>query len=73
VAHKTTVNLRDDLHLKLRTLAQREGVSVGEMLNRLLADALAAREQCRFRSFGAGEGDPDLGLNAEKYLREGLG
>ncbi len=73
MAHKTTVNLRDDLHLKVRALAQREGVSVGEMFNRLIADALAAREHRRFRSFGAGEGDPDLGVNAEKYLREGLG
>lgn len=71
--HKTTVNLRDDLHLKVRALAQREAVSVGEMLNRLIADALRTRERRRFTSFGVGEGDADLGVSAEKYLREGLG
>jgi len=73
VPHKTTLSLRDDLYLRARALAEREGVSLGEMLNRLVADGLGRRDQSRFTSFAAGEGDPDLGVNAEKYLREGLG
>lgn len=70
--HKTTVNLRDDVYVEVMALAGREEVSLGEMVNRLLAAALRAGGRRRFTSFGAGDGDDDLGINAEKYLRAEL-
>jgi hypothetical protein len=72
VSHKTTVNLRDDLYVKVRAAAQRESLSVGEMVNRLIAKGLAVGQEGRFSSFGSGEGDADLGINAEKYLSDAL-
>jgi hypothetical protein len=70
--HKTTVNLRTDVWLRLRNRAQREGVPVGTLVNDLLAEALTAGlGEPTF--IGAGESSvSDLGSNAKKYLREGL-
>jgi hypothetical protein len=70
--HKTTVNLRTDVWLRLRNRAQREGVPVGTLVNDLLAEALTAGIG-EPTSIGAGESTvTDLARNATKYLREGM-
>lgn len=70
---KTTVNLPDDLHLRVRQMAEREGITFGEAVTRLLRAGLAGAHDQDFASHAVGEADvDDLGVNAEKYLREGL-
>lgn len=72
--HKTTVNLRTDVWLRLRNRAERDGVSVAALINELLAEALTAGDGgVEPTSIGAGEADvADLGANARKYLRSGM-
>lgn len=72
--HKTTINLRSDVWLRLRNRAERDGVSVASLVNELLADALTSGEgAAEPTSIGAGEADvADLGANAKKYLRASL-
>lgn len=71
--HKTTVTLPDDVHLRVRALAERADRTVSDAVVELLAEALAARARGGFASHGAGEADvDDLGVNAEKYLAEGM-
>ncbi|MGH3441865.1 MAG: hypothetical protein ACRDUY_07455 [Nitriliruptorales bacterium] len=70
---KTTVNLRESVRLRLENLAAREGTTLSDLVNELLDDALRRRSG-GFASHAAGEADvDDLGVNAEKYLREHLG
>ncbi len=70
---KTTVTLPDDVHLRVRALARRSDRTVSDVVGELLLEALAARTTAGFASHGAGDADvDDLGLNAEKYIAEGL-
>lgn len=70
--HKTTVNLRTDVWLRLRNRAERDDVPMGTLINELLAEALTAGLS-EPTSIGAGESTvTDLGRNAKKYLREGM-
>lgn len=72
--HKTTVNLRTDVWLRLRNRAERDGTSVAALINELLADALTSGDAgAEPTSIGAGTADvTDLGANARKYLRSGM-
>jgi len=72
--HKTTITLRTEVWLRLRNRAEREGTSIGTLVNDLLAEALLAGEAgSRPVSIGAGKADvDDLGENARKYLRRSL-
>lgn len=72
--HKTTINLRADVWLRLRNRAERDGVSLASLINDLLADALTSGDSgADPASLGAGEADvADLGANAKKYLRAGM-
>lgn len=71
--HKTTVTLSDSVYLRVRALAERRRRTVSEVVGELLSEALTARARQGFASHGAGEVDvDDLGVNAEKYLAEGL-
>lgn len=71
---KTTVNLRAPLRLRLEQQAAREGVTISDLVNDLLEEALRRRAGDRFVSHGAADADvDDLGVHAEKYLRERLG
>lgn len=71
---KTTVNLREDIRLRLEQHAARQGTTLSQLVNELLDEALRHRAGRHFASHGAAEADvDDLGLQAEKYLREGLG
>lgn len=70
---KTTVNLREPVRLRLEQYAAREGKTLSDAVNDLLAEALLGRSGTAFASHGAGEADvDDLGVHAEKYLREGF-
>lgn len=70
--HRTTVSLPDHLYLRVRNLASRSDRPVGQVVAELLAEALAARSAA-FASHASGDADvDDLGVNAEKYLREAL-
>lgn len=70
---KTTVTLPDDVHVRVRALARRSNRTVSDVVGELLLEALAARATTAFASHGAGKADvDDLGLNAEKYIAEGL-
>jgi hypothetical protein len=69
---RTTVNLSQDVRLRLEQLAARQGVSLGSLINELVGEALAHRREA-FESHAAGDADvDDLGVNAEKYLAEDL-
>lgn len=71
---KTTVNLSEDVRLRLEQHAARQGVTVSALVNDLLDEALRNRAGRRFASHAAAEADvDDLGVHAEKYLRDGLG
>jgi len=72
--HKTTINLRADVWLRLRNRAERDGVSVASLVNELLADALTSGDGgAGPSSIAAGEADvADLGANAKKYLRASM-
>lgn len=68
------MNLRPAVRLQLERLAAREGRSLSDLINELVEDALRARAGSAFSSHGAGTAEEDdLGVHAEKYLREGLG
>lgn len=69
---KTTVNLDDKAWLLLRARARREGKSLTQVINDLVAAAFPAAYASP-TYVGAFEGEvEDLGINAEKYLREGF-
>ena len=58
--HKTTINLRADVWLRLRNRAERDGVSVASLVNELLADALTS-------------GDGGAGVLLDRRRRGGRG
>lgn len=67
---RRTINLPDSVETDVRELA-REGESFSAAVTRLLDEGVRALRGPRKPSWiGAGEGPEDLGLNAEKYLRE---
>ncbi len=69
---KTTVNLDDKVWMLVRSRARRERKSMTEVINELLAASFPNAFK-RPMSIGAFEGDvDDLGINAEKYLREAI-
>jgi hypothetical protein len=69
---KTTVNLDDKVWMLVRARARREGKPMAQVINELLA-ASFPEAYGPLTCIGAFEGDvDDLGINAEKYLREGL-
>ena len=69
---KTTVNLEDKVWMLVRARARREGRSMAHVINELLA-ASFAEAYAPLTCIGSFDGDvDDLGVNAEKYLREGL-
>lgn len=71
---KTTVNLSEHVRLRLEQLASQRGVTISALVDDLLDEALRNRAGRRFSSHAAAEADiDDLGVQAEKYLREGLG
>lgn len=72
--HKTTINLRSDVWLRLRHRAERDGVSLASLINELLAEALTSGDGgAEPSSIGAGDADvADLGANAKKYLRASM-
>lgn len=71
---KTTVNLDEHVRLRLEQQAARDDRTLSQLVNELLDEALRQRAGTTFASHGAGEADvDDLGVNAEKYLRDGLG
>ena len=66
------VNLDDKVWLLVRARARRERRPVGQVINDLLVAAFPAAYG-PLTSIGAFDGeDDDLGINAEKHLREGL-
>lgn len=70
--HRTTMNLPDDLFVRLRSLGARAGKPVGQVAVELIEEALTARGGS-FESHGSGSAEvDDLGINSERYLREGL-
>ncbi len=69
---KTTVTLDDKVWMLVRRRAEREGRPLGQVVNDLLASCFP-EAYARPTSVGSFESDvDDLGVNAEKYLREGL-
>lgn len=53
---RTTVDIPDDLHRIARQLAADEGLSMSEVISRLLRNGLGARSELAFTT------DPDTGL-----------
>lgn len=69
---KTTVNLDDKVWMLVRARARREGKPMAQVVNELLKASFPDAYE-RPTYMGAFEGDvDDLGVNAEKHLREGL-
>lgn len=70
---KTTVNLAEHVRLRLEQHAARHGVTLSEAVNGLVDEALRRRAGDGFASHAAGDADvDDLGVQAEKYLSDGL-
>ncbi|MCP9485004.1 MAG: hypothetical protein MSC30_04030 [Gaiellaceae bacterium MAG52_C11] len=67
---RRTVNLPDSVEADVRELTL-EGESFSATVTRLLDEGMRALRGPRKPSWiGSGEGPEDLGINAEKYLRE---
>lgn len=72
---KTTVTLSGDVYLRIRNLSAATGRPMGRLIDELLRRALLDDDAgAPFASVGMGDADvTDLGINAEKYLAEGMG
>jgi macrodomain Ter protein organizer (MatP/YcbG family) len=69
---KTSVTLDDKVWMLVRARARREGKSMAQVINELLAKSFPeAYERPTYIASFEGDVD-DLGINAERHLREGL-
>lgn len=67
---RKTIAIPDDLARQIEKVARNEKLSFSAAVARLVDEALHRRKG-RYAWIGAGNsGLPDLGINAEKYLRE---
>ncbi|MGH8874075.1 MAG: hypothetical protein ACRDVM_02315 [Acidimicrobiia bacterium] len=70
--HKTTINRRPGISIRLRSITDAPGASLGETVNLLRAEAPETRAS-PFASHAVGDAHvDDLAVNAEKYLSDRL-
>lgn len=77
---RTQIQLTEDQARRLRRIAEREGVSLAEVIRRCVDRALGDEEARRAERFklalawaGGARGDKDLSRRHDAYLSEALG